>query len=204
MVPERVGVYIDGFNLYYGVRAATGRRYLWLDVEKLARDFLRPGQRLESVTYFTSRVRTPAASHLRQTTYLEALGVSTVAEVVEGYLQQTARTCASCGATTPRIEEKRTDVHIACRMLDDAHRGAVDMALLVSGDSDLAPALELINALPARRAVVAFPPRRHSVVLAQAAGAVTYVSAASLRRCQLPDPVVSAAGVRYERPAYWR
>jgi hypothetical protein len=28
-----------------------------------------------------------------------------------------------------RVEEKKTDVHIACRMLDDAHRGRIDVAL---------------------------------------------------------------------------
>jgi hypothetical protein len=130
MVPERVGVYIDGFNLYYGVRAATGRRFLWLDVEKLARELLRPHQTLESVTYFTSRVRSPADSHHRQTTYLEAMLAHTNIEVVEGLLQQNPKTCCACGATTLQVEEKKTDVHIACRMLDDAHRGTVDVAML--------------------------------------------------------------------------
>jgi uncharacterized LabA/DUF88 family protein len=204
-VPERVGVYIDGFNLYYGVRAATGRRFLWLDVEKLARELLRPHQTLERVTYFTSRVRTPAASHLRQTAYPEALQASTRVEVVEGFLQQTTRVCPACGATTARVEEKKTDVHIACRMLDDAHRGKTDVAVLVSADSDLAPVVGLIRALPRRRVLVVFPPRRYSTELvAVAQGAVKFLSTAMLRRSQLPDPVLTADGQRFNRPAYWR
>jgi uncharacterized LabA/DUF88 family protein len=203
-MPERVGVYIDGFNLYYGVRAATGRRLLWLDVEKLARELLRPGQRLERVTYFTSRVRTPPASHLRQTTYLEALLAATGVEIVEGFLQQTFRICPSCGTSTPRSEEKKTDVHIACRMLDDVHRNKVDVSILMSGDSDLAPVLDMIVALPGRRVVVAFPPRRYSAELVRVARrSVKFVSAAMLHRCQLPDPVVSSSGLRYDRPAHW-
>ena len=32
---ERVAAYIDGFNLYYGMKDAFGRKYLWLDVEAL-------------------------------------------------------------------------------------------------------------------------------------------------------------------------
>ena len=204
-MPERVGVYIDGFNLYYGVRAATGRRFLWLDVEKLARELLRPHQTLERVCYFTSRVRTPAASHLRQTAYLEALQTATGIEVVEGFLQQTYRICPACGATTTRIEEKRTDVHIACRMLDDAHRNRVDVSALVSADSDLAPVIGLIQALPRRRVLVAFPPRRYSTELVRVTnGAMKFVSVAMLRRSQLPDPVIAPTGLRIRRPTYWQ
>ena len=29
--PERVNVYIDGYNLYYGLKSKEWRRYLWLD-----------------------------------------------------------------------------------------------------------------------------------------------------------------------------
>ena len=28
----RVAAYIDGFNLYYGMKSRFGRRYMWLDV----------------------------------------------------------------------------------------------------------------------------------------------------------------------------
>ena len=29
---ERVSVYVDGFNLYYGLRSRGWRRYYWLDL----------------------------------------------------------------------------------------------------------------------------------------------------------------------------
>jgi uncharacterized LabA/DUF88 family protein len=202
---ERVGVYIDGYNLYYGIKAATRRRHLWLDVERLARELLTPNQQLEQVTYFTSRVRSPADSQQRQTTYLDALATHTGAVVVEGFLQRNQVTCRACGVTTVRIEEKKTDVHIACRMLDDAHRDRIDVALLISGDSDLAPALELVAAVPGRRIVVAFPPRRNSAELRRVArGAVVHIQEAMLRRSQLPNPVVSATGHDFHRPRYWQ
>ena len=53
---ERVAAYIDGFNLYFGVRQ-HGRRYLWLDLEQLVQSLLRPRQQLVAVRYFTARVR---------------------------------------------------------------------------------------------------------------------------------------------------
>jgi len=42
-------------------------------------------------------------------------------------------------------EEKGTDVNIALQMLDDSYQGLCDRIILVSGDSDLVPAIELIK-----------------------------------------------------------
>ena len=53
---KRVVVYIDGFNLYYGLRDAGWRRYYWLDLRRLSENLLRPDQRLVLVRYFTARV----------------------------------------------------------------------------------------------------------------------------------------------------
>ncbi len=30
---ERVKAYVDGFNLYHGLKARHGRKYLWLDLQ---------------------------------------------------------------------------------------------------------------------------------------------------------------------------
>ena len=73
---ERVIVYIDGFNLYYGLRSRGWRRYLWLDLRRLSENLLRPAQQLEAVRYFTAQIS--AESHdpdrpRRQGLYLEAL-----------------------------------------------------------------------------------------------------------------------------------
>jgi len=53
---ERVAVYVDGFNLYFGMKESGWRRYYWLNVESLATNLLRPNQNLVKVKYFTSRV----------------------------------------------------------------------------------------------------------------------------------------------------
>jgi hypothetical protein len=42
---ERVAAYIDGFNLYFGIRE-KGRRHLWLDLERLVHSLLKPHQQL--------------------------------------------------------------------------------------------------------------------------------------------------------------
>ena len=73
---ERVVAYIDGFNLYYGMRERGWKRYYWLGVALLMLGLLQPHQTLASVIYFTARVSAteddPGKPH-RQNTYLEAL-----------------------------------------------------------------------------------------------------------------------------------
>ena len=72
----RVFVYVDGFNLYFSLKRKGWRRHYWLDLAKLSGALLKPGQRLETVHYFTSRIRTTGKNQQamqRQTCYLEAL-----------------------------------------------------------------------------------------------------------------------------------
>ena len=52
----RVMVYVDGFNLYYGLRTKGWRRLYWLDMQALSENLLRRGQRLAGVRYFTARI----------------------------------------------------------------------------------------------------------------------------------------------------
>ncbi len=63
---DRVVAYIDGFNLYFGLKAGHGRKYLWLDLEALAESLLRPGQELREVKYFTARLRDDPEGGRRQ------------------------------------------------------------------------------------------------------------------------------------------
>ena len=40
----RVAAYVDGFNLYFGLKDRYARRYLWLDLQALSESLLRKGQ----------------------------------------------------------------------------------------------------------------------------------------------------------------
>ena len=53
---QRIIVYIDGFNFYYGLKSnKRWRKYYWLDVVKLFESFMRPNQELIAVKYFSAR-----------------------------------------------------------------------------------------------------------------------------------------------------
>lgn len=105
----RVIAYIDGFNLYFGLKQARFKRYYWLDVAALARTLLRPGQQLAATHYFSARIRDNgrnAADQKRQNDYLEALALQGVQCQFGHYLEK-LRECRACHATWPDYEEKR-------------------------------------------------------------------------------------------------
>ena len=53
---DRVICYVDGFNLYFGLRDSGLRRFYWLNIHKLAENLLRADQRLAETKYFTARI----------------------------------------------------------------------------------------------------------------------------------------------------
>lgn len=69
---RRAIVYIDGFNLYYGIRSLNIPALKWLDVESLAKHFLRPHTQLEEVKYFTTIIKGDIEKANRQQIYLDA------------------------------------------------------------------------------------------------------------------------------------
>jgi len=70
---ERVIVYVDGFNLYFGMLDAGYYNLKWLNINLLASSLLKSTQELIGVKYFTSRVNNNPDKQKRQSTYLAAI-----------------------------------------------------------------------------------------------------------------------------------
>ena len=70
---EKTIFYIDGFNLYFGIRASGWSHLKWLDINLLANNLIKSNQKIVEINYFTSRVRNSPDKERRQITYLEAL-----------------------------------------------------------------------------------------------------------------------------------
>jgi hypothetical protein len=56
---ERVVAYIDGYNLYYGLRTKGWKWFYWLNVRAMAQLLLKSHQGLVNTKYFTTVVRQP-------------------------------------------------------------------------------------------------------------------------------------------------
>jgi len=53
---NRVVAYVDGFNLYFGLRESNLQRYYWLNIRSLAERLLKFNQELVYTKYFTARI----------------------------------------------------------------------------------------------------------------------------------------------------
>ncbi len=204
---KRIITYVDGFNLYYGMKSKGWKRYYWLNVRALAQGLLKPDQRLVQVKYFTSYVSaTPEdpKKNKRQSTYVDALRTLQDVQIVLGhYLEKPVR-CRKCGARWKVPEEKMTDVNIATALLEDAFEDRFDTALLISGDSDLTgPVQSIRRRFRDKRIIVAFPPGRSSVRLSQVASACFTIGRKKLAESQFPDGVTKADGYVLRRPDSW-
>jgi len=56
---QRVITYVDGFNLYFGLRDSGFKRFYWLNVKLLAQNLMKPYQKLVYTKYFTARISGP-------------------------------------------------------------------------------------------------------------------------------------------------
>jgi uncharacterized LabA/DUF88 family protein len=205
---NRVFTYIDGFNLYFGLRSRGWRRYYWLNLHQLSLALLKPGQQLDAVHYFTARIRANGRNVddvRRQSLYIEALQTLPDTMLHFGHYLHKPRQCRQCGAQWMDYEEKMTDVNIAVQMLGDAFDDHFDTALLISADSDLTtPVKALRTRFPEKRVIVALPPARRSHQLTKAANGYFVIGQDSLRASQLPEQIVLPRGYVLHRPREWK
>jgi DNA-binding NarL/FixJ family response regulator len=156
--PERVdsapsvNVYVDGFNLYYG--CLQGTQYQWLDIGALCRRLV-PGNRINRIRYFTSRVAArPGAPNgpQQQDAYLRALSTIDRLSIHLGNFRsfRAALPVADPKVSGPRIveaittREKGSDVNLATYLLLDSFQEDSDIAVVVSNDSDLAAPIRVL------------------------------------------------------------
>lgn len=206
---DRVGIYVDGFNVYYGMLRKNWRRYLWLDYRSLFESMLKEDQTLAAVNYFTAMSKDPG-SRKRQQTYLSALALRGGLTVHLGRLAQRPHTCQKCGKRSHRWQEKESDVRIALEMYRDAVNDRVDTVWLMSRDADLVPAVEAVLRDTDVKVVIFRPPngsgdRAGGDALVSAAGGNQFhVERRLWARNQLPDVMQRAKGsTRIRRPVTW-
>lgn len=97
-----------------------------------------------------------------------------------------------------------TDVNIATELLMDTVDDRLEVALIISGDSDLAPPLRVIrSSYPHKRLVAAFPPDRVSNHLKNFVHGYFTIGETKLRISQFPDQLRKTDGFVLHRPSEW-
>lgn len=181
---ETATAFIDGLNLYNGLTSTDyGRKCRWLDPWKLGlqacyelKNRYQENWQLTHVHYFTSMVLNPD-KRKRQQHYLSAVEAHRPNEVTvtKGIYQKKPVQCptcvdkARCHKCTEelfRIQEKGTDVAISVAMMTMCCGRESDNIILVSGDSDLGPAVTAAQTHFERKVAIASPPNRASALQA--------------------------------------
>ena len=189
---ERVIVYVDGFNLYYGLKSKGWRRYYWIDMRRLAE---KPSVGSGSVLH-RPHLPTPWQYEPIETTCnIEALETRADLHIHYGHYLAKERHCPECRAEWTTHEEKMTDVNIAVELLGDAQDDAFDTAIIISGDSDLTPPVRAtLDRYPEKRVIIAFPPARHSISVGRCCATAAFtMGRKKLKDSPLPDDVVQSA-----------
>jgi hypothetical protein len=170
----RVNVYVDGFNLYYGLR---GTPYKWLNPLALTRRLL-PEHTINHIHYFTARITAPPddpGKPQRQDIFIRALSTIPNLTLHWGQFVSHPRLMPLVsplpdGTTIVevlRTEEKGSDVNLATWLLLDGFSRNYEMAVVISNDSDLVEPIKIVQAtlgLP----VGVFNPPPHPPHLARA------------------------------------
>ena len=214
-------VYIDGFNLFYGL--LKGTPYKWLDLERFC-DQLLPRNTIVKIHYFTARVHARPQDPdqpTRQLAYLHALATlprvevhlgnfmsSVVRQVVVDSDPATGRYLRAGGqpvlktdaagdpvkAWVLKSEEKGSDVNLAAHLLRDAYRGACKCAVVISNDSDLLTPISMAKT-DCGLVVGLVPPReKGSLQLKALADFRVPARTHLLAASQLADPVQTPTG----------
>ena len=202
---QKVIVYVDGFNFYFGLKEKKWKKFYWLDIVAFFENTLRPYQDLVEVKYFSARP-TNTGKNERQDLLFSANKQNPKFKLILGKYLKKDITCRSCGSVIHSFEEKETDVRIATNIIADAFNDRCGVTILVSADSDLVPPLELLREIkPVQKIIVFFPPKRFSTNLKNIADSIKILDGAKIlfENARLSDEIQLSSGYVIKKPSQW-
>ena len=173
-----------------------------------------PHDNILSVKLFSSWIFHEPDAQDRQKRYFDALSTLPKMRVIYGVFQPRTVTCRSnCQNKYIVQEEKKTDVNLAVEIIHDATSDVCDHIIVVSGDSDIQPAVEWVaKNKPAIKLTVFVPllpneydQRRVDYYNTQKLPVdCAFLNLKAIQENQLPDYVMLGGGKRVIRPHLWR
>lgn len=212
---NRVAFIIDGFNLYHSVRDAEkdiggAVSTKWLDIKSLCSSYiylLGKTASLKQIYYFSA-----LAKHLetskpdvtkRHKDFIKCLEATGVITKLNRFKRKSVR-CHSCKHQFFKYEEKETDVAIAVKLFEIFVEDICDTVVLVTGDTDLAPAVSTAKRLFTHKAIIfAFPYKRKNRELAQLAPDSFEIKKHQYGKHQFADPYILPNGKSVHKPSTW-
>ena len=203
---QRVIVYVDGFNFYFGLKNNNWKKFYWLDIVRFCEQFIKPNQELKLVKYFSARSLNPS-QHDRQDSFFCANKENPKFKLILGKFQLKDVNCNKCSKTFKMPEEKQSDVNVAVQMIKDVINDACDISILISADSDLVPPLNYMHEIKhSHKIFVFFPPKHRNYSLQNVCDSHIYLQQAESKfaKALLPDEVILSSGIIIKKPERWK
>jgi hypothetical protein len=214
-------IYIDGFNLYF--RLLVKRPALkWLNIKALGERLLKPTNQVIGVKYYTARVsgRIDKAAPARQQRYLDALrtipeisvhmGTFLLSEKFAGLVKPPDfRPRIDLPLPWPdvvkviKVEEKGSDVNLACHLLLDAFQDNFEVAAVLSNDSDLVEPIRIVTQIIGKPVGLLSPVPNPNPELSRVSSFIRRISVSDLAATQFPSPLLRADGSVLNKPGSW-
>jgi uncharacterized LabA/DUF88 family protein len=159
---------------------------------------------LESVFLFTALAAWDPAKVARHKLFIRANENAGV-RVVYGEFKRKDKHCHICKGKYQSFEEKQTDVNIALSLFRLAVTDQYDRAVIVSGDTDLIPAIKAVRTtFPHKQIGVVLPIARSSEDMLKHADFRFKMREHHLATSRFPDKIVLPDKSSLDCPASWR
>lgn len=211
---NRTTFLIDGFNLYHSLvdasRDLKNASTKWLNIKSLCDSYLAAignNAQIEKIYYFSAlaehmKNKDPEKvnRHINYIKCLEATGL-----IVElGRFKPKTVWCDQCKSELTRYEEKETDVAISIKTMEVLMNNECDTVVLVTGDTDLAPAVRTVKRLfPDKDITFIFPYKRKNKELVNIVSRSFKTKKEHYTQHQFPNPVILRDGSKLYKPTSW-
>lgn len=199
-------VYIDSFNLYYGLLNKKKAGLKWLNIHEWLTKIL-PHNDVVNIKFFTARVsgKYDPSKPQRQDLFFRALKTIPNLEIIFGtFLFKDSKIHISHDvkilAKVP--EEKGTDVNLVAHLVNDAHKGLFDVAVVVSNDSDLSEAIRIVTQELGKPVGIINPYDRFSKTLIKYSSFQKTAREHTVLGSQFPASLTDATGT-FIKPSSW-
>lgn len=203
-------VYVDGFNLYYG--AVKDTPYKWLNIHRMC-ELLLPKNQIVGIKYFTAKVfsrKSDPQKHIRQQVYLRALRTLPNFEIIYGHYSEHPKWMRLVNplpgqpkyTEVIKTEEKGSDVNLAVNLLHDGYQGKYQLAVVVTNDSDLLSAVQIVQKDLGLKVGILNPQKHPSGELENEAHFMKKIRQGVIKASQFPKIMKDVRGSFY-KPKEW-
>jgi len=201
---KNVYALIDGFNIYHSLECSPKyHKYKWLNYKKLFEHFLDDNEELKLIFLFTAYSTWNREKKKRHQTYLKVIQNKGI-KVVFGKFYLKDRKCKICKKKYSTYEEKQTDINMAVHLLGCAINENCHKVILLTGDSDLIPAVKEFRSLaPEKELQVLIPINRKAKELCQNSNSHIKIREIHLKSSLL-DPTEYVGSTSINCPEEWK